>query len=193
MQSIDPNITVIKSRDKDKMKIVYVGILANSRMLKEIAEIVANDTRYEFHIGGFGKLESVFDEYAKKYESIYYYGKLPYTKTLALEKECDVMAAIYDPSVRNNQYSASNKFYESLMIGKPLIMAKGTGFDQIIEDNSIGITVDFSKDGVRRGFDELLSNRENWHSYGTKAKQLYETEYSWAIMESRIQEIYDSI
>lgn len=193
VQSIDPNITVIKSKDKDKMKIVYVGILANSRMLREMAEIVANDTRYEFHIGGFGKLESVFDGYAKKYENIYFYGKLPYAKTLALEKECDVMVAIYDPSVRNNQYSAPNKFYESLMIGKPIIMAKGTGFDSIIDDNSIGITVDFSKDGIRRGFEELLDKKENWHSCGTKAKLLYSNEYSWSIMERRIQEIYESI
>lgn len=193
VQSIDPNITVIKSKDKDKMKIVYVGILANSRMLKEIAEIVANDTRYEFHIGGFGKLESVFDEYAKKYENIYYYGKLPYAKTLALEKECDVMVAIYDPSVRNNQYSAPNKFYESLMIGKPLIMAKGTGFDDIIEKYRIGCVVDFSKNGVMDGFNLLAAKKELWDQMSRSAKQLYQEQFSWMIMEKRIEEIYSSL
>lgn len=193
VQSIDPNITVIKSKDKDKMKIVYVGILANSRMLKEIAEIVANDTRYEFHIGGFGKLESVFDEYAKNYENIYYYGKLPYAKTLALEKECDVMVAIYDPSVRNNQYSAPNKFYESLMIGKPLIMAKGTGFDDIIERHNIGTCVDFSKVGIEKGFQDIFNRKDNWKQIEEKATTLYNQEYSWAKMEVRIKEIYSNL
>lgn len=193
VQSIDPNITVIKSKDKDKMKIVYVGILANSRMLKEMAEIVANDTRYEFHIGGFGKLESVFDEYAKKYENIYFYGKLPYAKTLALEKECDVMVAIYDPSVRNNQYSAPNKFYESLMIGKPIIMAKGTGFDDIIEKYRIGCVVDFSKNGVMDGFNLLAAKKELWDQMSRSAKQLYQEQFSWMIMEKRIEEIYSSL
>lgn len=193
VQSIDPNITVIKSKDKNKMKIVYVGILANSRMLKEIAEIVANDTRYEFHIGGFGKLESVFDEYAKKYENIYYYGKLPYAKTLALEKECDVMVAIYDPSVRNNQYSAPNKFYESLMIGKPLIMAKGTGFDDIIEQHNIGFCVDFSKVGIEKGFQDIFIRKDNWKQIEEKATTLYNQEYSWTKMEERIKEIYSKL
>lgn len=193
VQSIDPNITVIKSKDKDKMKIVYVGILANSRMLKEMAEIVANDTRYEFHIGGFGKLESVFDEYAKKYENIYFYGKLPYAKTLALEKACDVMVAIYDPSVRNNQYSAPNKFYESLMIGKPIIMAKGTGFDDIIEKYRIGCVVDFSKNGVMDGFNLLAAKKELWDQMSRSAKQLYQEQFSWMIMEKRIEEIYSSL
>lgn len=192
-QCIDPNITVIKSKDKSKMKIVYVGILADSRMLKEIAEVVANDTRYEFHIGGFGKLESIFDEYAKKYENIYFYGKLPYAKTLALENECDVMVAIYDPIVRNNQFSAPNKFYESLMIGKPLIMAKGTGFDDIIEKNKIGCVIDFSKAGVITGLNLIVEQKEMWDQMSRDAKQLYQGQFSWSIMEKRIKEIYTSL
>lgn len=192
-QCIDPNTTVIKSQDNNKMKIVYVGILANSRMLKEIAEIVAHDTRYEFHIGGFGKLGRVFDEYEKKYNNIYYYGKLPYSKTLALEKECDVMVAIYDPSVRNNQFSAPNKFYESLMIGKPLIMAKGTGFDDIIERHGIGTCVAFSKAGIEQGLQEVFRKKCCWKQIEEKAIYLYKREYSWAMMEERIKEIYSKM
>ena len=52
------------------------------------------------------------------------YGKLQYSQTLALESQCDIRVATYDPSIRNHKYSAPNKFYESLMLGKPIIMAK---------------------------------------------------------------------
>ena len=34
------------------------------------------------------------------------------------------MTAIYDPNISNHYYAAPNKFYEALMLGKPLIMVK---------------------------------------------------------------------
>ena len=41
----------------DKYKIVYVGILAGSRFLREIIDFVQRDERFEFHIGGFGSID----------------------------------------------------------------------------------------------------------------------------------------
>ena len=93
----------------------------------------------EFHIGGFGQLENYIIEQSQRNNNIYFYGKLPYGKTLALEQACDIMIAIYDPSFANHKYAAPNKFYESLMLGKPIIMAHHTGFDNIIERNRIGV------------------------------------------------------
>lgn len=176
--------------NSERCKIVYVGILAESRFLREIIKFVEQDDRFEFHIGGFGIMENEVVEAAKKCERIFYYGKLPYDKTLSLEQACDIMTAIYDPKVPNHKFAAPNKFYESLMLGKPVVMARNTGFDEIIESNCIGCLIEFDEESLSRGLNELINEKEEWSSMSERMKTLYKEQYSWAEMERRLVKLY---
>ena len=80
-----------KTKQTDKVKIVYVGILEPSRLLFEIADAVSQNSSIELHVGGFGVLEDFFIEKSNAFENIYYYGRLTYDHTLSLENECDIM------------------------------------------------------------------------------------------------------
>ena len=177
-------------KNSTRCKIVYVGILAGSRFLREIIKFVEKDERFEFHIGGFGIMENEVAEAAKKCERIFYYGKLPYDKTLSLEQACDVMTAIYDPKVPNHKFAAPNKFYESLMLGKPVVMAHNTGFDEIIKSNDIGCLIEFSENGLSMGLNKLINAKDEWPAMGQRMKKLYREQYSWAEMERRLIELY---
>ena len=143
-----------------KVKIAYVGILAGLRLLKETVEVIAQMDNVEMHIGGFGEYEKWMKEAADKYDNIFFYGKLQYTDTLSLEKQCDIMTAIYDPSFRNHKYAAPNKFYESIMLGKPIIMARDTGYDDVIEPSDIGILTEYSKDGIASAINKLNQRKQ---------------------------------
>lgn len=128
-----------------RLRLVYVGIFGKSRFIDNIAEIVATRDDCEFHIGGYGAgMELYFESMAKTHDNIFYYGRIPYDKTIELERSCDVMCAIYDPSVPNHFYAAPNKFYEALSLGKPLIMARNTGMASIVEEYGIGEVIDFN-------------------------------------------------
>ena len=127
-----------KTKQTGRTKIVYVGILEPSRLLKEIVDAVSENNTMELHVGGFGILNDFFIEKSRTFDNIYYYGKLAYDQTLSLEYECDIMLAIYDLAIENHRFAAPNKFYESLMLGKPVIMVRGTGMSEIVEGNSIG-------------------------------------------------------
>ena len=179
-----------KIRNNARCKIVYVGILANTRFLREIIRFVKSDERFEFHIGGFGVMENEIAEAAEKCERIFYYGKLPYDKTLALEQVCDIMTAIYDPEVPNHRFAAPNKFYESLMLGKPIVMAHNTGFDEVIEKNRIGCLIDFSEKGLSDGLNQLIYHKNEWTAMSERMKQLYKEQYSWTEMKKRILKLY---
>ena len=78
----------------DKVKIAYVGILQDHRLLKELSEAIAESDNVELHMGGFGRYDSYFEELSKTYENIHFYGKLSYHQTLSLEQQCDIMLAI---------------------------------------------------------------------------------------------------
>ena len=173
-----------------RCKIVYVGILAGLRLLDELVKTVDEDDRFELHIGGFGELEEFVKGIAEKNDRVKFYGKLPYTKALALESCCDLMVAIYDPIRRNHRCAAPNKFYESLMLGKPIVMAQDTGFDDVIETNNIGCLIEYSKEGLLKGLEQLLDQKKTWADMGFRSQQLYRDEFSWNIMERRIIGLY---
>ncbi|MDS0526533.1 glycosyltransferase [Clostridium sp. SHJSY1] len=179
--------------NQEKVKIVYVGILAKGRFIKEIGDIVKENKNYELHIGGFGELESYCKNLSDENENIIFYGKLEYRKTLELENSCDIMTAIYDPSIQNHHYAAPNKFYESLMLGKPVIMAKDTGVDSIVLENEIGQVIDYNKDSLVKGIDNLVMKRDEWADMAKKMKKIYINQFSWGEMEDRLLELYSKI
>lgn len=177
----------------EKVKIVYVGILARERLINELVEVVKNTPSYELHIGGFGELADELLQISKKHNNILYYGKLPYEKTLELENSCDIMTAIYDPGISNHYYAAPNKFYEALMLGKPLIMVKNTGMSEVVAENNLGELIDFNKESLQKAIENLVKRRKEWPGISREMKVLYEECYSWAKMDKRLTELYSNL
>lgn len=179
-------------RESNRIKVVYVGIFGEGRLLRELLEAVDEDKNLELHIGGFGILEEEIKAYANRAENIFYHGKLAYKDTLALERQCDIMTAIYDPSVRNHRFAAPNKFYESMMLGKPLIMVKNTGFDELMQERKLGVLIEYSKVGLKSGLRILEENKVDLGEIGGQNRAVYEELFSWDLMSNRIKEIYKS-
>ena len=175
----------------EKIKIVYVGILSYGRNILEMCDFVSNNSEYELHIGGFGILENKVKNFSDSNDNIKYYGKLSYEMTLELESKCDIITAFYDPKIRNHKFAAPNKFYEALMLGKPVVMALDTGMSDIVEKYEIGAVVPFDKPEL--GFQILCSKKKDWDTISTKEKDLYKKEYSWEKMEKRLVSIYDEL
>lgn len=182
-----------KTKQTGRVKIVYVGILEPSRLLREIAAAVSENSSIEFHVAGFGTLENFFMDKAHACDNIYYYGRLTYDHTLSLENECDIMLAIYDPRIDNHRFAAPNKFYESLMLGKPVIMVRGTGMSEIVEDNAIGELIEYSKEGFIDGVNRLIRRKDEWPSMGSRMKEIYRNQYCWDEMERRLIQIYTDL
>lgn len=177
----------------DKIKVVYVGILQDYRLLKEVTEVISKLQDVDFYVGGFGKYEEYFSTMDAQYDNIHFYGRLSYADTLALEKECDIMLAIYDPAIDNHIYAAPNKFYESLMLGKPIIMARGTGMSSVVQKNDIGAIIDFSEDGFVSGIKELIGRKKEWPEMKKRMNKIYEEQYSWKKMEDRLCSLYEEL
>ena len=174
-------------------KIVYVGILQDYRLLKEVANVIIKHPNLELHIAGFGKYEDYFVDLSDKYENIKFYGKISYEKAIELESQCDVMLAIYDPNIGNHIFAAPNKFYESLMLGKPVIMVKNTGMSSVVEKYDIGECIDYNQCSFEQGLLHLISRKNEWKTMHYKMKKLYLEDYSWHTMEIRLIGLYNDL
>lgn len=163
------------------------------RLLKEITEVIGNKPNVRFLVAGFGKYEKFFYESSRRCSNIQFLGKISYADTIALESKADIMLAIYDPKIDNHVYAAPNKFYEALMLGKPVIMVKNTGMSSFVKTEDIGELIEYSKEGFEEGLDLLIKRKDEWGSMSSRMKQLYEKKFSWSIMEQRLYHLYDTI
>lgn len=191
-----PNIAVlpVKQEEHDRVRFAYIGVFGRTRFLKELTEFISQRQDCELHIGGFGaNMESYFEEMAQKFDNISYYGRIPYEKTIEIERNSDILPVIYDPSLLNHKFAAPNKFYEALALGKPIIMAKGTGMSAVVEEHGIGETMEYTKEGLEKAVSQLIEKRNEWQEIGEKEQELYQSLYSWNEMERRIHNLYDMI
>ena len=178
----------------DKVRIAYFGIFSrNGRMIPELLEVVSKHKDWELHIGGFGAIEEDVKHYGAIHENIKYYGRVSYKTVLEVENNSDILTAIYDPAVPNHKYAAPNKFYEALMLGKPLIMIKNTGMSDIVQDNGIGAVIDYTKEDLEAAIAQLIDRKDEWSDISKKMKQLYSEHYSWDTMKDRIENLYKTI
>ena len=175
----------------EKVKIAYIGILSYGRNILETCLFVSQNVQFELHIGGFGILEPEVKKFAEENENIIFYGKLSYAETLSIENRCDILIAFYDPSVPNHKFAAPNKFYEALMLGKPLIMAENTGMSEVVKKNDIGSVVPYFS--PQKGFMELLERKADWKKMGEREKKLYDELYSWNTMSERLVKLYQDL
>ena len=183
----------IEKNNKDNFKIVYVGILQDHRLLKEIGEKIIQYPNIELHIGGFGKLQEYFLDLSKKYKNIFYYGQMKYDEVLPFENKGDVMFATYDPKIPNHRYSAPNKLYEAMLLGKPIIVCNNTGVDKIVREKHIGYTINYDAKEFFEAINELILDEKQRTILGNNAKKVYEKEYSWNKMKERLIDSYKKL
>ena len=183
---------IIKSNSK-KEKIVYVGILQDHRLIMETVNELAKNNKFELHIGGFGKYENEIKKIAEKHENIYFYGSLKYNDVLCLEKDCDVLLATYDPNIKNHKYSAPNKVYEAMALGKPIIVCKNTGIDELVEKNNTGFSINYDAKELIKKLEEISKDKKILKLISSNSKKMYEEKYNWQIMEKRLINIYSSM
>ncbi|OUO85649.1 hypothetical protein B5F44_13525 [Gordonibacter urolithinfaciens] len=196
-QSIDKSVGqtdgVSLCHNIDIVDIVYVGVFAPGRLIEELLELAEERCDVRLHIAGFGALENEVRAAAERCGHVRFYGKLSYEDALQLESKATIMIALYDPDCPNHKYAAPNKFYEALMLGKPLITTKGIGIDEIIESQSFGVATHYSKEGLSKGIDAVLEMLRKREVDRSKMKRTFEVKYSWNRMADRLLLIYAAL
>lgn len=174
------------------LKVAYIGALTNERFIREIIDVVKDRPWISLYLGGAG--DEMIVQYAQRIsgecDRIHFLGRQTYTNVLAIENACDILIAMYNPAIRNHVFAAPNKFYEAVMLGKPIIMARNTGLDDLVEKYGIGIVVPYSTDGLSDGLEKLNSQKATFPALENKMKDLYVNEFSWASSKQRLLSLY---
>lgn len=177
------------------LRIFYAGILSDHRSIIEMISVVGQNKNWHLCIAGFGPLEKDINEAAKDFPNITFIGKIPYSEVMEQTSNSDILFAIYDPMIPNHKNSSANKLFESMLLGKPIIVAAGTGMDQIVKSGHMGYVVKYGdlagiKDALLK---EERTSQEERRERSISSIDLYNRKYSWDIMARRLTDLYRSL
>lgn len=177
-----------------RLKITYIGLLQVERGLIELLSVLKDHPQWELNLAGFGGDEDRIIAVAHQMPNVIWHGRIPYEGALELSAVADVLIATYDPAIKNHRFASPNKVFEAMMLGKPIIVAKGTNIDQLIRDKGCGISVTYGDaSDLEKSLMLLDGDLELRRNLGENARQAYEAHYSWDICKSRLLRLYASI
>lgn len=191
-QLVDNGLFESNNESKRSITFAYVGSLSENRFIRSVIDIFKCYPEFKLELAGMGKLSDYADKASEKYDNIIYHGMVNYSDALVIYSRCDIMFAIYNPKVPNYRYSAPNKVYEAMTYGKPIIVAKGTSVDKLVENEKMGFSIDYTKQDFERVLSEISTDPSILVGMGINAKNAY-PKYSWEEMKKRIISIYEEI
>lgn len=175
-----------------ELRLVYVGLLQVERGLLEIMDILSCHPDWHLDLAGFGGGdEERILSLARSLPNVTWHGRVPYRQALELSYAADVLFATYDPAVPNHRYSSPNKVFEAMMLAKPVVVARDTGIDRLVEGINCGMVVPYGDVAAletalaRLAQDPVLRQR-----LGENGRRAYEEKYNWNVMQERLLALY---
>lgn len=176
----------------------YIGIIGKERGFESFVKVFSSMPEINLILGGFSHNESEKEiiEKIKNIPNIKFIGLVsPYEKIPENLSRCDVILALYDPSLETNKYSSPNKMFEAMMLSKPIIASRNTTMDKIIEENKCGIIVDFGNlEQIKNAILELADRkRRKDNFYGENGRKAYMNVFHNDIMKERLLNLCNDI
>lgn len=174
----------------------YIGSLVEGRNLTTIIEAAGGmkDEGVRLVIGGFGPLEDRIRQCALLYEGVTYSPWLPYEHVLEMEAAFDVIIHMTDPDNPAQRWASPNKLFESMALGKPMIVAEGTLTAQRVAEIGNGMVVRYGcAEEVRRAILLLKHNPAMAGEMGEKGKNEFERNWRFEMIAGRLLEAYREV
>lgn len=139
-----------KQRQSFKTVISYVGVFDRDRGLENLLTCVAALPHVLLNIAGFGVLDDLIQDYAERYENICYWGRVDYSVGQSIMKCSDLISAMYYLSSPLHKFAAPNKYYESLVLGVPIITTENTLVGCKAAKFDTGFVIDETEDALKQ-------------------------------------------
>lgn len=174
----------------ENIDVFYYGSLADDRGVSLLLKAAERLSEMNFWFAGWGKNEDAITRAEEALDNVGFFGMLSQEDVLHRAAEMDMIAMIYDPSYGVNQMASPNKLFEAMAIARPVLVARGTSIDELVEDEGIGWVVDYEVDAL---VDCLHSIEDrDIRERANRAANLYE-KYKWPNSAKRLASAYRRI
>lgn len=170
--------------------VVYAGSLYEDRGIRHLLE-AARRAEVKLVVAGFGPLEQECGQAARESRCVIFYGHVDYARALELEAGAIAVAALYDPALEINRVAAPYKWYEAMMLGKPVIVAARTLPARVVSEHGTGLVVEYGDvESLGKAMRYLIEQPREVERMGARARQLYEKHYGCGRQRERLVAAY---
>jgi len=128
-------------QDKER-KFAVTGWLNNTRGLESIFSFAHDNSDFKFIIAGKFS-DKIIENKFKSLSNVEIYDFMSQDNLFNLIKNCCGVFSLYDPTIEINRLAASNKLYDSMMLGIPVIVNKEIEAAHFVNEHNIGFIVDY--------------------------------------------------
>ena len=161
------------------LRINVCGHIHAGRGIYELLELVSRCEAVALDVVGDPR-NDVLLEQIRETPRVRYFEPVPNARSQELMAESHVVAALYDPEIEINRLACSNKTYEAMMLGRPLLTNTGINIGELALREHVGLVVRFGDiDSLKSGISPLLAHPEPLAQMGRRARDLFERNYGW--------------
>jgi len=155
--------------------LAYMGFFGDSRFLIELLSLTETEP-FNLLIAGYGNKDVMEKcEAIKNRDNVRYLGRVNMVEGLNMENAADIIYAMYCKNIPNHVYAAPNKYYEALLLGKPLITTKGTIPGDKVERFKTGWAIEEDIEELRHLLNSI--SRNELQEKGDNAAKLWESTF----------------
>lgn len=130
-----------KKKNGEKIIAGYIGALRSFEYHRELIDSFKNDKRFEFHTFGCGDDIERLRKYSESYDNIFIHGAYVESEKYKILDKFDIMCYNYPYSYVNDG-AVANKYYDALIMKKPMFVNVKTAVGKFVADNGMGVGVD---------------------------------------------------
>jgi glycosyltransferase involved in cell wall biosynthesis len=152
----------------------YGGVLLPDRNLETIMRVVSMQSKWTLVVAGYGPLAQYVSDFSSASDKIRFLGPLSHIDLLQEMKSAGLVIATYDPRIKSNILTASNKLNEAVSVGVPLLASRGTAVGAQVSQNHLGYVVDYGSEEELKKLLDLISPaipmriQEGMYSWGAQ-------------------------
>jgi glycosyltransferase involved in cell wall biosynthesis len=181
-----PNVPMLSIEAKpwradDMLVVSYIGSLIPHRSLDLLVDTIGAmaDEGVRLVIGGFGVLHDDIRRRAARYPNVEFLGPVPYDEALRRLGESDALVQLGDPSHPGLRWVSPNKLFESMAMGRPLVVTEGSLAAQRATEAGHGVTVRYGDPAdLRRVLLCLRKDRTRRISLGAAGRAEFDAAWS---------------
>lgn len=199
IENMPPSSVVRKSplaKETQDLTVGFIGSLRYAEMLDRLIRVVAELRQkgcpIKVFLAGAGPDYEHFHKEAASKDFVEFYGPFDYEKDIEkLYRRIDLTFAVYDVRIRNVRYAIPNRFYESVIYGIPLMVAKGTYLAKYVKKLNVGycVTYDSEKEYADVLMD-VLEKKEKFLSINKSLRNINRDAFCYNQYEGKLDELY---
>ena len=165
---------ILRPKKDDKViRLGYMGYLDESRGAGWLLEFCGDcSNNSELIVAGDCRSEKLMAA-IKSTPNVTYVGRLPYKSALALMCEIDAVTIFCDTKKPSYRIADPTKFYDAMMVGKPVLVSRTTSIHHIVLEKRLGYVLEYNNmNGLHKVVEELRSS-EKRAAMGKRCRQYY--------------------